>query len=218
MNTGIYEAMPRVAASIGAVSKNRKNVQQGYAFRGVDDFMNAAHPALIEHGVTVLPEVIDRWMEVRDRSGQGGKQGVTVHTVITVRYTFFAADGSSVSAVTVGEAADTADKASNKALSAAYKYALMQTFCIPLEDMVDGDSETPDMGARQSALVRPAAPTVDRQDPRAVALVVRAKALSESQQAELRDWFKAQDATWPMPLPLFAHYEETLTEIEKRHA
>ena len=38
---------------------------------------------------------------------------------------------------------DSGDKASNKALSIAFKYACFQVFCIPTEEMKDPDAETP---------------------------------------------------------------------------
>ncbi len=38
---------------------------------------------------------------------------------------------------------DSGDKASNKALSIAMKYALLQVFCIPTEDAKDPDADSP---------------------------------------------------------------------------
>lgn len=138
----IHEAMAAVMADVGAVGKGGWNEQQKYAFRGIDQFMTAVHPAMVKHGVFVCPEVLSNDAEVRPtKSG-----GLTTHRVITVRYTFFGPAGDSVSCVTVGESADSYDKASNKCLAAAYKYALMQVFCIPLESEKDGDSASPDMG------------------------------------------------------------------------
>ena len=60
-----------------------------------------------------------------------------------MKYTFYAEDGSSVSAVVQGEGMDSADKSSNKAMSVAFKYACFQVLCIPTEEMKDPDAETP---------------------------------------------------------------------------
>jgi hypothetical protein len=67
-----------------------------------------------------------------------------IYSVIKVRYTFYTTDGSSVESVVVGEAMDSGDKSMNKAMSAAFKYACFQTFCIPTEEMIDSESESPE--------------------------------------------------------------------------
>lgn len=138
----IYQAMAAVMADIGAVDKGGWNAQQNYAFRGIDQFMTAAHPAMVKHGVFVLPEVLDNNTETRPTKNGG----VSTHRTMTVRYTFAGPAGDSVSCVTVGESADTYDKSANKCLAAAYKYALMQVFCIPLASEADADNDSPDMG------------------------------------------------------------------------
>ena len=67
-----------------------------------------------------------------------------------IKYTFFATDGTFVSATMAGEAADSGDKASNKAMSIAHKYALLQVFCIPTDDAKDPDSASPDFTKHDS--------------------------------------------------------------------
>ena len=136
----IYQKINAIMADMPAIGKNKKNQQQGFQYRGIDDVMNALNPLLVKHGVFLAPEVLDRKRE--ERATKNG--GVIAFTVLTVRYTFYAAsDGSSLSAVVTGEGMDSADKSTNKALSGAMKYALFQLLCIPTEEMIDGDSETP---------------------------------------------------------------------------
>ena len=65
-----------------------------------------------------------------------------IYSVVKVRYTFYTDDGSSVQAVVIGEAMDRSDKSTNKAMSAAFKYACFQTFCIPTEEMKDSEEES----------------------------------------------------------------------------
>lgn len=133
----IYELIPKVMGEVGAIEKGRKNEQQKYYFRGIDDVLSAFQPVLAKHQVFYLPEVIEKVVVEREsRSG-----GVLIYTTLTVRYTFYAPDGSAVQAVVVGEAMDSGDKSSNKAMSAALKYALLQIFCVPTEaDDADADS------------------------------------------------------------------------------
>lgn len=135
----IYEAIVKAMADIGAIGKEKKNQQQGFLYRGIDDVMNALYPVLSKHGLFLTPEVLEHKREERQtKSGSN-----LIYSILKVRYTLYAADGSNVSAVVIGEGMDSADKSSNKALSVAMKYAMFQLFCIPTEEMIDPDSETP---------------------------------------------------------------------------
>jgi hypothetical protein len=61
-----------------------------------------------------------------------------------------AVDCSSIKAVTIGEAMDTGDKASNKAMSTALKYACLQIFCIPTEEEKDTEYQTYEVKPKDS--------------------------------------------------------------------
>ena len=138
-NTGkIYEAISAVMAEIGAVGKNSKNTQQGFAYRGIDDVMNAINPAMIAHKVFVTPTIIDQKREERRTS----KGGLLIYSICTIRFRFYTTDGSYIEATTIGEGMDSGDKATNKAMSIAFKYACFQTFCIPTEEMAEPDAES----------------------------------------------------------------------------
>ena len=133
----IYQAIIGVMSDIGVIGKEKKNAQQGFKYRGVDDVMNALQPVMVQHGLFVVPEIIDQKREER----QTNRGGNLIYSVCTVRYTFYAKDGSSVQCVVVGEGMDSGDKATNKAMSIAFKYACFQVFCIPTEEMKDPDAE-----------------------------------------------------------------------------
>lgn len=135
----IYKAIIGVMKTINAIGKDRRNSQQNFAYRGIDDVMNELHGALAENGVFVVPEVLD---ETRS-TGKSKSGGELYYTRLTIRFTFYAEDGSSVAAVVIGEAMDSGDKASNKALSIGLKYAMLQVFCIPTEDEKDPDAQSP---------------------------------------------------------------------------
>ena len=134
----IYGAINGIMSEMGAIAKDKKNQQQGFMYRGVDQVMNTIQPLLIKYGVFVVPEVLDHIREERTT-----RNGVSlIYSVCRIKYTFFAEDGSNVTAVTVGEGMDSGDKASNKVLAIAFKYACFQVFCIPTEEIKDPDSES----------------------------------------------------------------------------
>jgi len=146
----IYAQLSRVMADIGSVSKDRKNEQQKYSFRGIEDFYQAAHPAMIKHGVFCAPEVLERTeYRFEKTSAEYNKTTVWLHVVMKVRHRFYAEDGSFVDVTTCGEGLDNSDKASNKAMSGAMKYALIEVFCVPTKDVEDSDRETPENGVRR---------------------------------------------------------------------
>lgn len=133
----IYEAISATMNDVGAIGKNTRNTQQGFMFRGIDAVMNALQPALIKNHIFVVPEVLEQTREER----QSSKGGNLIYSICKIKYTFYAEDGTSVSAVVIGEGMDSGDKATNKAMSIAFKYACFQVFCIPTEEMKDPDAE-----------------------------------------------------------------------------
>ena len=146
MENKIYAAIVATMKDVGAIGKHDKNNFDGYMFRGIDAVYNALQPAMVKNGIFVIPELME--IEQTDRTSRKGES--MIHTRVTVKYTFFAEDGSSVTAVVPGEAMDRSDKSANKAMSAAYKYACFQTFSIPTEEFKDADSESPEAGRRKA--------------------------------------------------------------------
>ena len=144
-NGKIYQAMINIMSDTDAIAKARTNPQQGYKFRGIDDIYNALHPIFAKHGVFVTSEVLSENREER----QTAKGGILLYSILTVKFLFNAADGSSVSCTTKGEAMDSGDKATNKAMSAALKYALMQMLLIPTEEEKDTESNSPQPTTRK---------------------------------------------------------------------
>lgn len=141
-NKMIYKAIAGVMEDIGAVGKEKefKSNQGSYKFRGIDDVMNALHPAMVRNKIFVVPVILEQTREVRT-----SRSGTAMYvSICKIQYDFFAEDGSSVSAVVIGEGMDTGDKATNKAMSIAFKYACFQVFCIPTEEMIDPDAERPE--------------------------------------------------------------------------
>lgn len=144
----IYAALAKVMADVGAIGKTRKNEAQKYQFRGVDDVVAHVQDVMTAHGVVCVPRVVERERELLD-SRSGGKMA---SVRLLVEHTFYASDGSHVVCTTLGEAMDSGDKASNKAMSAALKYALTETLLIPTYE-VDRDTEeqSPQLAQRPPA-------------------------------------------------------------------
>jgi hypothetical protein len=145
----IYKKMVEVMRDIGSVGKDQKNQAQGFKFRGIDQFVNALNPALIKHGVFIAPRCVSEQHELKEVTRNNGKSGIDKHVTIQMEYDFFAEDGSKV---TIGpipaEGLDSGDKATNKALSGALKYALIQAFSVPTADMAEADLESPEIGTK----------------------------------------------------------------------
>lgn len=141
----IYKKLGEVMGKIGAIDKGQKNVQQGFMFRGIDDFMNALHGLMAEVGIIILPSEIEHLQENFETVNKEGRKNLQFRTRLHLRFTFVSTeDGSSVTADGWGEAADNGDKGYNKCKSIALKYVLMQMFLVPTKDIADPDKETPD--------------------------------------------------------------------------
>lgn len=138
----VHQCINEVAKKLAVegISKDRKNTQQGYQFRGIDDVYNAIAPILAEVGLIIVPSYTQR--DVVERRTQ--KDTALFYVTVCGSYKLISAhDGSEVEAGPFfGEAMDSADKATNKAMSAAYKYMAMQVFAIPTEGDNDADATT----------------------------------------------------------------------------
>lgn len=144
----VYLAISAVQAALAAqgIGKGKKNKEQGYSFRGIDDVYNTLAPMLASNGLCILPRILKR--EMTERKTAKGNPLFSV--IVEAEFDFVSADDSSTHVVrTFGEAMDTADKATNKAMSAAYKYACLQAFCIPTEGDNDADGRTHEVAVEE---------------------------------------------------------------------
>lgn len=137
----VYAAISAVAKEIAStgISKDRVNKVQGFNFRGIDQVYNALAPALVTHGLVILPRLTERTCTERIN-----KNGTALfYVVVKAEFDFVSTEDGSIHTVTTyGEAMDSGDKATNKAMSIAYKYAAFQAFCIPTEETaIDADAE-----------------------------------------------------------------------------
>lgn len=143
MSNKIFSLIPKIMGEIGAIGKNGTNSYDNYKFRSIDDVYNKVQPVLAKNGVFFKPSVLEsNETTVTSKNGQA-----QVRIKMKVEYTFFADDGSSFTTIVEGEAIDRSDKATNKALTAALKYMLIQVFCIAIVGQDDADSESPEFVA-----------------------------------------------------------------------
>lgn len=150
---GIYKKIPLAMSKIGAIGKNGENKTQNYKFRSIDDMYNSIQPVLAEIGLFFVPTVLETKEDIfesvkKDQYGEKTTRSIRVKQKI--KYTIYSDDGSFMETVIEGEAIDTSDKATNKAMTAAFKYMLIQVFCIAIKDQDDADSQTPEIPERKS--------------------------------------------------------------------
>ena len=193
----IYELIPKVAKDIGAIGKDGKNKMQNYSFRGIDDVYQSSHSAFVKHGIFSVPEVLNMAREERKST----KGATLLYTILTVKYTFYAPDGSSVKCVTMGEAMDSGDKSCNKAMSAAHKYAILQVFTIPTEEPKDTENDSHEVVAK----------TITKSEAGLLA------SLAEEVEADIAKFFKFFKITNFEELSA-SRYQEALVLLEKKKA
>jgi hypothetical protein len=134
----VYKAVTAVAAELsgGGIPKRHRNERDDYRYRSIDDVLNRLSPLLAKHKLCVLPRVLVR--ECTDRLGEGDL--LLVGVALKVAFDLVSsADGSSHTVEAFGEALDASDKATAKAMSSAYKHAMLQTFCVPVAQIADAD-------------------------------------------------------------------------------
>lgn len=184
----IYGAIAAMLADMDAIGKDKKNQQQGFMYRGIDQVFNSVHPLFAKHKVFPTCEILSR--EVTERQTKTG--GVLFYVNMKVRYTFWAEDGSSVTSEAWGEAMDSGDKASNKAMSVSYKYAMFQLLCIPTE-AVDPDTEVHKDIVPTAAKAQPRTTTQLATDEPAVVTKAKAMTLDERYETAKRTVLLAKD-------------------------
>ena len=126
----VVQALSAVMNEVRSVRKEERNQAQNFNFRGIDATVNAVGPALRKHGVIVLPEVLEHTYDTVVTS-----RGTSMpHVVLKVTYTFHGPAGDSLACTVIGESMDTGDKAGAKAMSVAFRTALLQALCLPTDD------------------------------------------------------------------------------------
>lgn len=178
-NVAVYKAIAAVMGDLAktGISKAQTNTFDKYKFRGIDDVYNALAPLLAKHGLVVLPRVLERTSEERT----SGQNKALFYVTVKAEFDFVAAeDGSAHTVCAYGEAMDRGDKGTNKAMTAAYKYAMFEAFCIPTEGADDADAESHEVESK------PAPKLSDQQQSTLTDLI----ASTETDEAKFLRFFK----------------------------
>ncbi len=141
----VYSAITAVAADLArtGIPKRQTNSEDQYQYRGIDDVYNRLSPLLAAHKLCILPRVLERICT--DRAGLQGE--LLVNVSVKAAFDLVCAEDGSVHVIeSFGEALDSGDKATSKAMTAAYKYAVFQTFCVPVSGSEHADAASHRMG------------------------------------------------------------------------
>jgi hypothetical protein len=140
----IHQALHAVksALALHGIGKEGVNKEQHYSFRAVDDVIAKLSELFVAHRINVIPRMVRAGGEQRGTTSRGSP--ITASFVDAEFDLVSVDDGSFVTFKAPGEGSDMSDKGTNKAMSAAFKYAMVLGFVIPVEGVLDeGDAATP---------------------------------------------------------------------------
>jgi hypothetical protein len=136
----VHEAWAQILAELPAIPRTRRNEQQGFLFRGIDDVLDQLNPLLGKYGVHVVPV-----RQVAEREDRPTARGTVLHTVhLTVDWRVYGRQGDFFEAQTMGEGTDSGDKATSKAQTMAFKYLLWPSLAVAENETTDADATSPE--------------------------------------------------------------------------
>jgi hypothetical protein len=137
----VQELIVACMRDVDVITKDETNPSQGYRFRGVDATMNTVGPIIRKHGLICVP--LDMTIEADERyTARNG--GIMRSVTVKVAWMFVAPDGTTMHATTLGEAADSSDKAVPKAMAVAFRELWLKSFCVPTDDKDVDQAPAPD--------------------------------------------------------------------------
>ena len=146
----IHGKLIAIMREVDPIKKGQKNKFHGYNFRGIDDVYNALHDIHAKHGVRIKSEIVDYSREERATA----KGGLSLTTLVKVRWHFVAEDGSSDWTEALGEAADSHDKSAAKAQAYSLKASLLSAYLISTEETKDMNIENNDQQVRPGNMTK----------------------------------------------------------------
>jgi hypothetical protein len=155
----IYEALNSIMSAIEPIAKNKRNTQQNYNFRGVDDVYAVLNPMLVANKVVITFETLSHQLnQFESKSG-----GALFRAIVEVKYILVhTEDNSSIEVIIFGEGMDSGDKATPKAYSVAYKYMAFQLFCIPVDTVADVENDHHEVTPTQNKPATPKKPEPEK--------------------------------------------------------
>lgn len=145
----IHALISAIREDIGEIKKEKtgKTGVSKYKYRGVDDALNHVGRALTKHKVTPSVTVSDFQIETNIEDSKAKGKRFVYHATLRLTLRLTAPDGSFVENTAAGEGVDwTNDKATNKAMAGAFKYACYLGLVLPVEEgeLDDSDAEGKD--------------------------------------------------------------------------
>jgi hypothetical protein len=146
-----------IIGDLPGIEKKRHAGGVTYEYRGIEQITTELQPLLVKHGVVITP--FANIISVVDLPEKG--KGGWTRTTVSVTYTLRSVDDrggefeDAIIAQCIGVGDDNADKGVNKGMTQAFKYLLLQTFCIA-DPADDGDSIPNPVQGVQAPAVRAA--------------------------------------------------------------
>lgn len=210
----VHEAMVAVMAAVDPIAKNKTNQGQGYRFRGVDDVYQSLQAIMANHGIFTTSEVKGEPDYTEFPLGKNGT--LTFRTRAVFRFTFWHVSGTSVTTEVIGEGMDSGDKASNKSMSVAHKYALLQAFLIPTDEPKDPENEDHAIPAPAKPTPKPMPTAVETKRSRfADFMATNKERFTDAQLTKLRTGFAAAGTTDALLDSLKSEADRMLAENDK---
>ena len=152
----VYEALRGAIAAVGGVDKDGFNTNQSFAFRSIEGTVAATRQALLDHQISLIPSF--SFINSSDWDRGEGKSPLHRSELIGT-FRVIGPSGDEFQFDTIGEAVDTEGRASNKAMSASTKNALLRLLQIGSGEDGDAHDAYPSAPAqpRQQQQARPAA-------------------------------------------------------------
>jgi hypothetical protein len=154
--SAIHHKLLRVKADMGAVAKDQRGQGISYSYRGIDAIYNAAHAALIKHGVIIYPSVVPGTFvrDIKELSTKDGRTRLQVQMHCTLQVQFIDADtGTGHAVYVIAEGYDDSDKAAGKMVSYGMKTAIAHALGLPTA-VEEPDAERPDTTQDPEAVVK----------------------------------------------------------------
>ncbi len=201
----VIQAVARVMGALPAIGKDGKAdpSQGGYRYRGIEQITASAQRLLAEHGVIFVPRVVNA--EIVDLTVNNKPW---TDTRLTVAYTVYGPDGDSIQVgplLAIGR--DNSDKGANKAMTQAFKQALLQVFCIAdSKDDTDGSTHEADGPPEESPWRSLGYTTADHFRQVNDSLRAQFHNLPDDRVATVKAWLK--DQGYDRAVPVAAHHSD----------
>lgn len=143
----IYGRICQAMREVEHIGKKKQSSGVNYAFRSIEDVMNAVHPVLVRNKLFIVPQVVNLTTNIFQKGG--GQPNTAVkqqfQAILEMKYRVYTDDGSFIEGGTAAESVDYSDKATQQAGSYCFKDFILRFLCVPtVEVQKDGDGEQPD--------------------------------------------------------------------------